>query len=284
MTGIITAEATENPEPQPLVPWWSFSKSLLAAAALVLVDRRKLDLDVPVAGAGYTLRHLLQHTSGLPDYGPNPDYHRAVAAGESPWTIDGLLRRVNAWTLLFAPGTRFSYSNIGYLFVRQIIERGTNADLNDALRILVFDPLGIEGVFVASAVEEFDAIVWGNAQRYDPRWVYHGCVVGSLSWAACCLHRLMHGDLLTPATKSAMLVPRSYDADADAPEDFGYGLGLMIEPARLAERFGGHAGSGPGSTITVFSALMGRRTFAAAVGTDAPDTFPKLIGYLRTLV
>ena len=69
----------------------------------------------------------------------------------------------------------------------------------------MFDPLGIEGVFVASAVEEFDAIVWGNAQRYDPRWVYHGCVVGSLSWAASCLHRLMHGDLLAPATKSAML-------------------------------------------------------------------------------
>ena len=284
VTGIITAEATGNPEPQPLVPWWSFSKTVLAAAALVLVDRGKLDLDVPVAGAPYTLRHLLQHTSGLPDYGPNPDYHRAVAAGESPWTIDELLRRVNAWTLLSAPGTRFLYSNIGYLFVRQIIERATNADLNDALRILVFDPLGIEGVFVAGAVEEFDAIVWGNAQRYDPRWVYHGCVVGSLSWAACCLHRLMHGDLLTPATKSAMRLPRGYDADADAPEDFGYGLGLMIEPARPGERFGGHAGSGPGSTITVFSALTGRRTFAASVGTDAPDTLPKLIEYLRTLV
>ena len=213
-----------------------FFKDRFLAAALVLVDRRKLDLDAPVAGAPYTLRHLLQHTSGLPDYGPNPDYHRAVAAGESPWTIGELLRRANASTLLFAPGTRFSYSNIGYLFVRQIIERAAHADLNDALRVLVFDPLGIEGVFVASAVEEFDAIVWGNPQRYHPGWVYHGCVVGSLSWAACRLHRLMHGDLLAPATKNAMLLPRRYDADADAPEDFGYGLGLMIEPARPGER------------------------------------------------
>jgi D-alanyl-D-alanine carboxypeptidase len=150
--------------------------------------------------------------------------------------------------------------------------------------MLVFDPLGIKGVLVASAVEEFDVIAWGNAQRYDPRWVYHGCVVGSLSWAACYLHRLMHGDLFTPATRSAMLLPRSYDADANASEDFGYGLGLMIEPARPGEHFAGHAGSGPGSTITVFSALTGRRTFAACVGTDAPDTFPRLIEYLRTLV
>jgi CubicO group peptidase (beta-lactamase class C family) len=281
--GIITAEATETPEPQPLVPWWSFSKTVLAAAALVLVDRRKLDLDLPVADAPYTLRHLLQHTSGLPDYGPNPDYHQAVAAGESPWIVDELLRRVNP-TLLFAPGTRFCYSNIGYLFVRQVIERTADADVNDALRMLVFDPLGIEGVFMARAVEEFDAIVWGNAKRYDPRWVYHGCLVGSLSRAATWLHRLMHGDLLAPATKGAMLLPRSYDAGTNAPEDFGYGLGVMIEPARPGERFAGHAGSGPGSTITVFSALIGKRTFAASVDTDAADTFQQLIEHLRTLV
>jgi len=281
--GIITAEATETPEPQPLVPWWSFSKTVLAAAALVLVDRRKLDLDLPVADAPYTLRHLLQHTSGLPDYGPNPDYHQAVAAGESPWTVAELLRRVNP-TLLFAPGTRFCYSNIGYLFVRQVIERTADADVNDALRMLIFDPLGIEGVFMARAVEEFDAIVWGNAKRYDPRWVYHGCLVGSLSRAATWLHRLMHGDLLAPATKGAMLLPRSYDASTNAPEDFGYGLGVMIEPARPGERFAGHAGSGPGSTITVFSALIGKRTFAASVDPDAADTFTQLIEHLRTLV
>lgn len=191
---------------------------------------------------------------------------------------------MNARTLLFRPGTRFSYSNIGYLFVRQIIERAVDADLDDALKQLVFDPLGIEGVSVASAVEAFDTIVWGHAQRYDPRWVYHGCIVGSLSWAAVCLHRLMHGDLLAPTTKNAMLSPRSYDADADARDDFGYGLGVMIEPAHPGERLAGHAGSGPGSTLTVFSALTGQRTFAAAVGTDAPDTFPNLIEHLRTLV
>lgn len=282
--GIITAEAAEYPEPQPLVPWWSFSKTILAAAALALVDRGRLDLDEPVLGAPYTLRHLLQHTSGLPDYGPTPDYERAVAAGESPWTVDELLRRVNTSGLLFAPGTKFSYSNIGYLFVRQIIERAADADLDDALRTLVFSPLGVEGVLVASAPAEFDAIVWGNRQRYHPGWVYHGCLVGSLSWAATCLHRLMHGGLLAPATKSAMSVARSYDADATAREDFGYGLGLMIEPARPGERLVGHAGSGPGSTIAVFSGLKAQRTVAAAVGTDGPDAFPRLIEYVRALV
>jgi D-alanyl-D-alanine carboxypeptidase len=280
---LFTAEASENPEPQPLVAWWSVSKTVLATAALVLVDRGRLDLDAPIVRAPYTLRHLLQHTSGLPDYGPDPEYHKAVTAGESPWTIDKLLRRANASTLLFAPGTQFSYSNIGYLFVRQIIERAADADLDAALRALVFAPLGIEGVFVANAREEFDAIIWGNAQRYDPRWVYHGCVVGSLARAATCLHRIIHGGLLAPRTRTAMQVPRSCD-DARAPADFGYGLGLMIEPALRGQRLVGHAGSGPGSTITVFSEMSARRTFAAAVDAAEPDTLAKLIEHLRTLV
>src|SRR5262249_18307861 len=146
------------------------------------------------------------------------------------------------------------------------------------------NPIGIEGVFVARVTEDFDAIVWGNTQRYDPGWVYHGCVVGSLACAATCLHRLMHGDLLAPATKAAMVMSRPYDAGVNAPKDTGYGLGLMLEPVRPGERLGGHAGGGPGSTITVFSALTLRRTFAAAAGSDAPDTFPKLIDHLRTLV
>jgi len=250
----------------------------------VLADRRQLDLDAPLEGAPYTLRHLLQHTSGVPDYGPDPDYSRAVSAGDRPWSVDELLRREHASSLLFAPGTRFLYSNIGYLFVRQIIERAADADLTGALRRLVFDPLGIEGVFVASTVEEFDSIVWGNAQRYDPRWVYHGCVVGSLSQAASWLHRLLHGDLLAPATRDAMLTSRSYDAEAHAPDDTGYGLGLMTEPAHPGERLAGHAGGGPGSTIVVFSALNGQRTLAASVGTSEPGTFQKLLDHLRTLI
>jgi len=152
------------------------------------------------------------------------------------------------------------------------------------LKTLVFDPLGIDGAFVAGAPEDFNAVLSGYAQRYDPRCAYHGCIVGSLPRAATCLHRLLHGSLLAPATQAAMRVPCSYDGEPQAPEDFDYGLGLMIEPAHPGERLAGHAGSGPGSTITVFSALEERRTFAAVVPMDAPDTFPKLIDHLRRLV
>jgi CubicO group peptidase (beta-lactamase class C family) len=86
------------------VPWWSCTKNVLAGAALALVADEILDLDKPLPGKPYTLRNLLQHTSGLPDYGCIPEYNVAVAAGAEPWPRDDLLRRVRSDRLLFEPG------------------------------------------------------------------------------------------------------------------------------------------------------------------------------------
>lgn len=61
------------------VPWWSVTKTAIAAAALTLVGEGRLDLDAPFAGRAYTLRQLLQHRSGLRDYGAMPAYQEAVA-------------------------------------------------------------------------------------------------------------------------------------------------------------------------------------------------------------
>jgi hypothetical protein len=55
--GIVTANASDPPQSEPLVPWWSFGKTVLAAAALKLVEQRRLSLDALIAGAPYTLRH-----------------------------------------------------------------------------------------------------------------------------------------------------------------------------------------------------------------------------------
>jgi D-alanyl-D-alanine carboxypeptidase len=193
-----------------------------------------------------------------------------------------MLRRTNA-TPLFPVGARFSYSNIGYFFVRQMIERAADTDLDTALHTLVLEPLGIESVFVANTVEDFNRIVWDTARGYDPRWVYMGCIVGSLSWAATFLHRLMHGELLTPATRAAMLRLVPYEPDAPWRRDFGYGLGVMCEPDGRGGRALGHAGSGPGSAVVVFSFvdLDNPRTLAAATDNGEPNAFLRLIEGLR---
>ncbi len=87
-----------------VVPWWSVTKTVIAAAALALVQEKRLTLDEPLAGRPYTLRHLLQHRAGVADYGPLANYHQAVAAGDDPWPASVLLERTDAARLRYEPG------------------------------------------------------------------------------------------------------------------------------------------------------------------------------------
>ena len=61
----------------PPVPWWSVTKTALAACALVLVARGRLSLDGRLPDRAYSLRQLLQHTSGLGSYTARPEVARA---------------------------------------------------------------------------------------------------------------------------------------------------------------------------------------------------------------
>ena len=129
---------------QSRVPWWSFTKTALATAALILVAQERLRLDEPFDGRPYTLRQLLQHRAGVPDYGGLPSYHVAVQRGEKPWDVGQLLDRVGAERLDFEPGHGWRYSNVGYFFIRRKIEEITGHDIGSALRDFVFDALGLE--------------------------------------------------------------------------------------------------------------------------------------------
>ena len=77
-----------------IVPWWSFGKTILAATALRLVEQQRLSLDRSLGA--YTLRQLLRHEAGLPDYGAIAAYHQAVTAGDAPWSIEELAARADA--------------------------------------------------------------------------------------------------------------------------------------------------------------------------------------------
>lgn len=111
----------------------SLSKPVVAHAALQLVDAGKLDLDEPLsdlagalvpddfASATITVRHVLSHTTGLPNWRRN----------------DVPLRTY------FPPGSRFSYSGEGFVYLQSAIERLTGDPLDVVLQRLVFQPLGM---------------------------------------------------------------------------------------------------------------------------------------------
>jgi CubicO group peptidase (beta-lactamase class C family) len=251
------SQVVEAHHAERLVPWWSFSKTVLASAALVLVEKGSLSLDEPLSGKPYTLRHLLQHRAGLPDYGWYRSYHEAVARGDEPWSIPRILNETDAERMRYVPGEGWDYSNIGYLFVRQIIENVSGRNLDMALRDLVFDPLGIESARVAFESRDLDDVVMGSAQGYHPGWVYHGLLVGSMTDAALLLDRLMSSALLPRAILDEMLSSHVLGGPIEGRpwQVPGYGLGMMKGETTIGKTVAGHTGGGPGSTLAVYHSL-----------------------------
>jgi len=239
----------------PSVPWWSVTKTCLAACALVLVARGRLTLDDRLPDRAYTLRQLLQHTSGLGSYTERREYREASGRNDTPWTDSELLARVRVDPFLFAPGQGWSYSNTGYFLVRRLIEQTVDADIDTALRTLVFAPLGIEHTRIARRPSDLDVCAWGNAHGYHPGWVFHGLLIGPPADAAHFMHRLLQGDLLPPALQAAMRAPRALGVSLGGGRPWrtaGYGLGLMIDVASSLGLCIGHTGQGPDSVSAAY--------------------------------
>jgi CubicO group peptidase (beta-lactamase class C family) len=237
-----------------VVPWWSFTKTAIAAAALTLVRDGELDLDARLASKPFTLRQLLQHRAGVAEYGALSEYHRAVADRAEPWSVVDLLRRADANRLRFSPGSDFLYSNIGYLFVRQLMEETVGATLECILRERLFQPLGVKHASIAETPADLVGVEMSTAGDYHPRWVYHGLLVGPLGEAALLLERLLGGSLLPPELIEQMLNGRRVGAHVPQRpwKKPAYGLGLMCGEIPQNAFIAGHTGGGPGSVIAVY--------------------------------
>lgn len=261
-----------------VVPWWSFTKTVLAAAALTLVRDGAVALDGCLPGRVYTLRQVLQHRSGLPDYGGLGAYHQAVAQGHVPWAVEELWERCCAHRLMYEPGSGWAYSNIGYALVARLIEDQTQTDLHAALQRLVLAPLEIGSARIASSPEDLRNVEMGASGSYHPGWVYHGLLVGSVVDAALLLDRLLSRKLLPDELRNDMGRPYVLPAPTSGRPwtKPGYGLGVMVGET-ITGPVMGHTGGGPGSGIAVYRGLSGRTQTAAVFGTkeDAGATEAK---------
>lgn len=134
----------------------SFTKQFTAMAVMLLVHDGKLRYDEPLTqifpefpsyGRAITIRHLLTHTSGLPDYEDLMD--------GGPWTAERQIRDDKVLTLLerqqkskFAPGTGWSYCNSGYVLLGLIVGKVSGVPFGEFLRRRIFAPLGMEHTLV----------------------------------------------------------------------------------------------------------------------------------------
>lgn len=262
-----------------IVPWWSFTKTLIAVCALILARRKRLELDETLPGMRFTLRQLLQHTAGVGNYGEMPEYHAAVAGGQQPWPDEDVFARIPPTRLLFEPGNGWAYSNVGYLIVRRTVERAADAGLQQVLHELLLAPLGLHATRLAQSREDMRETAFPDGHDYDPNWAFHGTVIGPVEEAAQALHRILTGDLLAPDERAALLQRHAIGGPVPGRpwQTTGYGLGLMTGTMRATGsardiKVAGHSAGGPGSVGAVYHAFHNGRTAAVfAAGTDVTE-------------
>ncbi|WP_214347691.1 serine hydrolase domain-containing protein [Pseudomonas congelans] len=237
-----------------MAPWWSFTKTVLAATALSLVRDGLIGLDDPVSDQPFTLRQLLRHEAGLADYGELAEYHTAVANGEPAWPADEMMRRLDGTRLRYSPGNGWRYSNVGYSFIGRLIARLTDLTLDDAVSQRALAPLGISNVRFAKTRADLQTTHPGSTSNYDPAWVYHGLLIGPISQAALFLDRLLSTELLCAGLLQEMQTARALGGPIPGRPWItpGYGLGLMQGSIDGGYSLSGHTGCGPGSVIAVY--------------------------------
>ncbi|MBX9846400.1 MAG: beta-lactamase family protein [Xanthobacteraceae bacterium] len=264
-------ETIKSDNDQAIVPWWSITKTALSACALRLAAGDRLELDRALPGRQYTLRQLLQHTSGLGCYTDTPDYEAAVDGHAEPWSVEQHARFAGG-PPSFEPSRGWKYSNSGYFLVRSLIEQATGMDIGRALKSLVLSPLGIERSFVATTRADLQHSVFGDEDNFHPGWVAHGLLMGPPSEVASFMHRLFTGALLPAQLIAAMRERHPVETDLTGRpwRTAGYGLGLMIDIASPHGLCIGHSGQGPASVSAAyhFPDLSPPVTVAAFAPTD----------------
>lgn len=132
----------------------STSKPFTAIAVLKLQEAGKLQIDMPVIFylpdfpyKNVTVKNLLQHRSGLPNYINIADKYWSKSVPLTNKDITPLLRKY-AKTLVFKPDSRFQYSNTNYAYLALIVEKVSDKKFCDFLKDEIFTPLGMENSYV----------------------------------------------------------------------------------------------------------------------------------------
>jgi len=151
----------------------SITKQFTAMLIMQQVEKGKIVLDDPVVsylpdypkpqGAKVTVRHLLNHTSGTPNYTEFLD----IRSDRKPYPVSQLVATFSARPLEFEPGTQWKYSNSGYVLLGAILEKTTGKPYEQLLQENILQPLGMKN----TGYDHFEAILKKRATGYEKQRV-----------------------------------------------------------------------------------------------------------------
>ncbi|MDQ2871809.1 MAG: beta-lactamase family protein, partial [Candidatus Eremiobacteraeota bacterium] len=228
----------------------SITKMFTAVSIMQLEEHRRIDLNATVAvylpTAPYanqiTVRELLQHTSGLWNYGDAAFNSGAVT---KPTTPEQILKLAGSHPLTSNPGTRYTYSNTGYVVLGLIVEHVSGQSLAAYERTHIFDPADMHDTTFgnpAPAVPMAVGYMSGPgpvAAPFDSSWLFaDGDIVSTAADVARFDIALLAGRLVSPATFALMQSQRINTESAVGDQ----GLGLEMQTWRGIALVGHHGG------------------------------------------
>ncbi|MET0620955.1 MAG: serine hydrolase [Thermoanaerobaculia bacterium] len=237
----------------------SATKQFTSACILKLVEQGKLRLDDPIskffpdypeAGRAVTLEQLLTHTSGIRSATDMPAWYPHM---REDWTVSELIDFFKNEPLDFAPGSRWHYTNSGYILLGAILEKVTGRPYAEIVADLIFRPLGMKNTRYGSETP----IIPGRADGYrmTPDGVINapylsmtqpfsaGALVSTVDDLARWQSALDRGELLSPESRRRMWTP--VVLPDGRPTHYGFGWGIWS--------YQGHAVVEHGGTINGFS-------------------------------
>lgn len=276
----------------------SNTKAFTATVVLQLVGEGKVQLDAPIEkylpnlvrgkgidGRKITVRQLLQHTSGLPEYTNFLGEEAILGKGRHTYHQPReLLDLALAHKADFAPGTSWSYSNTNYVLAGLLIEKVTGRPVAEQITQRIIDRIGLRhtyfpgvgdqgireahprGYFAAKPGAPLEDIT-----EMDPSWTWSaGQLVSTPGDLNRFFSELIDGKLLRPAELTQMRTTVKVPKEFDSGSGIRFGLGLTSTPLSCGGLMWGHRGDTPGYHTRTGVTVDGRAVTTAVTASPAP--------------
>lgn len=282
----------------------SVSKAFSGAVSLALVSRGALSLDervgtllpdLPQAWHRVTLRQLLGHTSGIPDFSRSPRFQAALFASlQDPPRPDDLLGYLDDTALEFPPGTHYRYSNSDNIVVGLMVQAVTGRSYTDVLRAAVLRPAGLSRTSLPVGSGLPEPYLHGYDVSTSPPEDVSTLVAAGWSWTSGGvvstpeeLNRFVgayvSGDFANRPTRTAQFAFRPGSSEPPGPGQNSAGLALFRYDTRCGAVYG-HTGNTAGYTQFAAATADGRRTVTVSVTAQiTPKSAPERFAQLRTV-
>lgn len=280
-TGYRRFETNEPLKKDDISELASISKQFTAMVIMMLKERGKLNFDDPISKyvqvpyPNITIRHLLTHTSGLPDYQAVMDkyWDKSKVAG-NPEILEYLNRYQPP--VLFQPGEKYTYSNSGYVLLASIAEKAAGKDFIEMCREWIFKPLKMRDTNIRTLEEKAKVKNFAAGHQKDENgnyinankfhssdytvWLGNRKGPGRISSTALDLLKWDTALYTEKLIKKKTLAEAFTSGSLNNGNKINYGFGWEVLTDKSGNTYVQHTGGNPGYSTIIIRFISDKRT------------------------